>query len=165
MSPIYILCVEDEAEVLDAVVRDLAPLEAHFPVESTQSAAEARQVVRRILGGGSQLGLVLCDHIMPVENGVELLVELHRDPRTAATRKVLLTGQADLQATVKAVNEARLDYYIAKPWTKVGLLDVVRAQLTQYVLETERNLIPYLGVLDGARLAEAIRRQGRGVDR
>ena len=165
MPKIFILCVEDEAEVLDAVVRDLNSMESRFPVESAQSAAEARQVVDRILAGGGQLGLVLCDHIMPVENGVEFLVELQQSPRTAAARKVLLTGQADLQATVKAVNEARLDYYIAKPWTKVALLDVVRTQLTEYALEMEQDLIPYLGVLDGARLADAIRRRGRAVDR
>ena len=165
MSKIYILCVEDEPEVLDAVVRDLAPLEAMFPVESARSAAEARDVVVRILAAGDRLGLVLCDHIMPRENGVELLVEMQRAPRTAATRKVLLTGQADLEATVKAVNQASLDYYIGKPWSRSELLSVVKAELTEYVLAHEKDLIPFLGILDGTRLAEAIRLRGTARDR
>ncbi|HSB69840.1 MAG TPA: response regulator [Candidatus Methylomirabilis sp.] len=165
MSKIYILCVEDEPEVLDAVVRDLAPLEAVFPVESARSAAEARDVVARILAAGDRLGLVLCDHIMPRENGVELLVEMQQAPQTAATRKVLLTGQADLEATVKAVNQASLDYYIGKPWSRPELLAVVKAELTGYVLAQEKDLIPFLGILDGPRLAEAIRLRGTARDR
>ena len=165
MSKIFILCVEDEPEVLDAVVRDLESLEDRFPVEAARSAAEARRVVRGILAAGDRLGLVFCDHIMPEENGVELLVELQQQPETAACRKILLTGQADLEATVKAVNEAGLDYYVAKPWTKAGLLEVAKSQLTDYVLGTEAELIPFLGILDGGRLTEAIRTRGAARDR
>jgi len=165
MSKIYILCVEDEPEVLDAVVRDLAPLEGMFPVEGVRSAAEARRVITRIIAAGNRLGLVLCDHIMPGENGVELLVEMQRAPETAATRKVLLTGQADLEATIKAVNQASLDYYVGKPWSREELLSVAKAELTEFVLATEKDLVPFLSVLDGARLAEAMRQRGTARDR
>ncbi len=165
MRKIYILCVEDEPEVLDAVVRDLAPLERYFPVEGATSAAEARRVVVSILGQGDRLGLVLCDHIMPGETGVDFLVELQEKPETAATRKVLLTGQADLEATVKAVNEANLDHFIGKPWTRDGLLAVVRKELTDFVLGTEQDFLPYLSVLEGSRLTEAMRTRGMTSDR
>lgn len=158
MSKIYILCIEDEPEVLEAVVRDLAPFESAFPIESASTVAEARRVVASILQQG-QLGLVICDHILPGEDGVSFLVSLHRDPRTTSARKVLLTAQAGLADTIQAVNQADLNHYIAKPWKPAELHAVVRQQLTEFVLQNETNLYPYLSLLDGERLGEKIRQQ------
>lgn len=157
-SRIYILCVEDEPEVLNAVVKDLASIETTFPVETARSAEEARMVVNRLLAKGQRIGLILCDHVMPGDDGVDFLVELQKRSDTRAIRKVLLTGQAGLEPTVKAVNEADLKHYIAKPWKKEELLEVVKQQLTDFVIEAEKNLMPYLGVLDPMKIAEAIRR-------
>ncbi len=159
MSTIYILCVEDEPEVLAAVIRDLAPFEQRFPIESASTVAEAQRVVEeRILKHG-KLGLVVCDHILPGEDGVSFLVRLQRDPRTATARKVLLTAQAGLEATVEAVNKADLNHYLAKPWRPGELQAVVRHQLTGFVLEEETDLYPYLTLLEADRLTEKIRGQ------
>ncbi len=49
---------------------------------------------------------------------MDFLVELNGDPATRPIRKVLITGQAGLEDTIRAVNEADLDHYIAKPWTR-----------------------------------------------
>lgn len=130
---ICILCVEDEAEVLDAVVKDLAPFEDLFPLFTARSVSEARECVARIEQGKDRLGLALCDHVMPGDTGVEFLVELYRDPYTASCKKVLLTGQAGLEAMVRAVNYAKLDYYIGKPWTPAELDLVVRRLLGEYI--------------------------------
>jgi CheY-like chemotaxis protein len=157
MSNIYILCVEDEPEVLEAVIRDLAPFERVFPIESAATVNEARRAVEEFILPKGKLGLVICDHILPGEDGVSFLVELQKDPRTAATRKVLLTAHAGLEATVEAVNLASLNHYIAKPWTKDDLLQVARHQLTEFVLEQETNLYPYLTILEADRLTEKIR--------
>lgn len=132
-SRICILCVEDEAEVLDAVVKDLASLEDQFPLYTARSVAEARECVARIEESKDRLGLALCDHVMPGDTGVELLVELYRNPYTATCRKVLLTGQAGLEAMVRAVNYAKLDYYIGKPWNPNDLDAVVRKLLREYI--------------------------------
>jgi CheY-like chemotaxis protein len=157
MSPIYILCVEDEPEVLEAVIRDLAPFERLFPIESAATVNEARQAVAECILPRGKLGLVICDHILPGEDGVSFLVELQKDPRTAAARKVLLTAHAGLEATVEAVNLAGLNHYIAKPWTQEDLLNVTRHQLTDFVLEQETNLYPFLTILEADRLTEKIR--------
>lgn len=153
---IFILCVEDEPEVLDAVVKDLSSFEQTFPIETARSVAEARTAVAHIQEGKDILGLVLCDHIMPGDNGVEFLIELYRDPYTATARKVLLTGQAGLEATVRAVNFANLDFYIGKPWTKEELLHAVREQLKFYILAHERELQPYAFLFGERELAEAM---------
>lgn len=84
-------------------------------------------------------------------------MELTHDERFSSTHTVLVTGQADQDDTIKAVNEAGLDYYIAKPWDPQKLVAVVREQLTNYVLESDINPLPYLPVLDGVRVMEAIR--------
>ena len=59
-SRICILCVEDEAEVLDAVVKDLASLEDQFPLYTARSVAEARECVARIEEAKGQTGASHC---------------------------------------------------------------------------------------------------------
>lgn len=159
MSTIYILCVEDEPEVLEAVVRDLAPFEEKFPIESASDVMEARRVVDDVILKKGKLGLVVCDHIMPGEDGVSYLVSLEKDERTRSSRKVLLTAQAGLQATIEAVNQANLNHYIAKPWKPEELQDIAKRELTEFVLQEETELMPYLTLLDAEKLGEKIREQ------
>jgi response regulator RpfG family c-di-GMP phosphodiesterase len=90
-------------------------------------------------------------------------VDLNHRPDTMAVRKVLITGQAGMEDTVKAINEGGLDHFIAKPWTPEQLHDVVRTQLTEFVLANEDDLKPYVAALDGTRLLEAM--ASRGSDR
>ncbi len=157
---IYILVVEDEPEVLDSIVRDISGFESFFPIEMADTAEEAREQINRIVENGDEIGLILCDHVLPGDNGVELLVEMQKREETLKTRKVLITGQAGLQETVRAVNEADLKHYIAKPWQKEDLLDIVKELLTDYVLAQVKNPLPFMQILDGERIAEHIRKGG-----
>lgn len=159
---IYILVVEDEPEVLDSIVRDIGEFESFFPIEMADTAEEARELIQTILGEGDEVGLILCDHVLPGDNGVELLVEMQHDELTLPTKKVLITGQAGLQETVRAVNEADLKHYIAKPWDKEDLVSIVKELLTDYVLEHQEDPLKYMQVLDGERIAEEIRK-GRSI--
>ncbi|MCO6436632.1 MAG: response regulator [Phycisphaerae bacterium] len=161
MSRLVILCVEDEPEVRMSLARDIAAFAPAFLIEETEDAAEAREVVQEVLGRGDRLALVLCDHLLPGERGVDFLVALKHDPQTRAARKVLVTGQAGLEDTIKAVNEAGLDYYVSKPWSKPQLEELVRSQLTEFVLRNVEDVLPYVAVLDGARLMEAVKNRGR----
>ncbi|ASB49243.1 response regulator [Alkalitalea saponilacus] len=160
MSDIYIICVEDEAQVLDVVIRDLEQLEEFFPIEGAASASDARKLINEIKEEGNRIGLILCDHIMPGDKGVDLLIEMQKDEFTHSTRKILLTGQAGLDDTIQAVNKARLNQYVSKPWKKEELLQIVIDELTDYVIETEDELLPYLSVLNQEKLQEAIRAKG-----
>jgi response regulator RpfG family c-di-GMP phosphodiesterase len=159
---IYIFVVEDEPEVLDAIVRDLEEFEDSFPIELADSAEEARELIASIINEGHKIGLILCDHVLPGQNGVELLVEMQGDSSTERTRKVLITGQAGLDETVRAVNEADLSHYIAKPWEKAELVGTTRKLLTDFVLEQTENPLEYMSVLDSERIADYIRK-GRGI--
>ncbi len=69
--------------------------------------------------------------------GVELLEEVHR--RSPRTVKVLLTGQAGLDAVVYAINRAGLDQYIPKPWDEPDLRLTIQSLLSRFRLERERE--------------------------
>lgn len=161
---IYILVVEDEPEVLDSIVRDLSSYETYFQIEMADTAEEARELIQEILGNDHQIALILCDHVLPGDNGVELLVEMQKSEFTARTRKVLITGQAGLQETVRAVNEADLKHYISKPWQKEELVGIVRELLTDYVLENVKAPLRFMSILDEERIAESIRKGGGLTD-
>jgi response regulator RpfG family c-di-GMP phosphodiesterase len=159
---IYIFVVEDEPEVLDAIVRDLEEFEETFPIEMADSAEESRELINSLINDGHHIGLILCDHVLPGQNGVELLVEMQKKSETERTRKVLITGQAGLDETVRAVNEADLKHYIAKPWEKRELVKTVRTLLTDFVIENAENPMDYMSILDSGRIADHIRKE-RGI--
>ncbi|MCR9133559.1 MAG: response regulator [bacterium] len=154
---IYILVVEDELEVMEALVNDLEQFEEYFPIESANSSEEAKQVVKDVYATGNEIGLVLCDHVMPGQNGVDFLIELQANNAQHEAKKVLVTGQAGLEDTIQAINNAKLDYYIAKPWTKEQLEEVVTTQLTNYIMERKYNPMQYMMILDSVRLSEYMR--------
>lgn len=161
MSGLVILCVEDEAEVRNVLVRDIELFAGICRIDEAEDAQDAREAVAQSLDAGEQLALVLCDHLLPGESGVDFLVALNADPRTRPCRKVLVTGQAGLGDTIKAVNQAGLDHYVAKPWSGDELHRVVREQLTRFVIENVDDVLPFVSLLDGPRLLQAAKHQGR----
>ena len=163
MDDIVILCIEDEPAVREAIVRDLEGFAGRFRIEDVEDVAEAEEVMAASQQAGRRIGLILCDHVLPDESGVDFLVRLNRDPACRQIRKILITGQAGHEDTIRALNLAEIDYYIAKPWQPDSLRDVVRHQLTEFVLGQELDMLPYVQVLDGERLLAAI--ASRGFDR
>lgn len=156
MNKYLILCVDDEREVLDSVLHDLGSLEEHFIIEAAESVDEAKEVLADAIADHIPLALILCDHIMPGETGIDFLIELKQQSETTRSRRVLLTGQAGLEETVQAVNHASLDYYISKPWDGDQLKDIVVDQLTTYIIDNEKELMPWARVLDTGRIMMAL---------
>lgn len=163
MNELAILVVEDEPEVRDALIRDIAPFEGLFRIEAAEDVEDAHAALRSLEATGQDVALVLCDHLLPGVHGVDFLVQMNEDPKTVEARKILVTGQAGLEDTIRAVNEADLHHYIAKPWDAEALQDTVREQLTEYVSRCVDDLLPYVPVLDGSRLMTVIAE--RGFDR
>jgi thioredoxin reductase (NADPH) len=110
-----ILAVDDDAEVLGAVGRDLrARFARAYRVVKAQSGAEALQITRELKQRGVPLALFVVDERMPEMKGTEFLIralEMYPD-----ARRVLLTAYADTQSAVTAINRIRLDRYLVKPW-------------------------------------------------
>ncbi len=161
MNDLVILCVEDEPEVRNVLLRDIQRFAQICRIDEAEDAGDARDAVAQCVDAGERLALVLCDHMLPGESGVDFLISLNAQAPTRHARKVLVTGQAGLQDTVKAVNRAGLDHYVSKPWMRDSLQSVVREQLTNYVIEHADDLLPFVSVLDGPRLLDASKSRNR----
>jgi len=110
-----LLVVDDDPQVLAAVRRDLrSRYREHYAVVSAGSGQEALATVNELKSRGDSLALVISDQRMPGMPGNEVLAR-SRDVYPLA-RRVLLTAYSDIDAAVKAINEAHLDYYLSKPW-------------------------------------------------
>ncbi len=115
MSKPVLLVVDDDPQVLAAVRRDLrSRYRDHYTVMSAGSGPEALSTARELKSRGDSLAMVISDQRMPGMLGGELLAR-SRDVYPLA-RRVLLTAYSDIQAAIRAINEAHVDHYLSKPW-------------------------------------------------
>ena len=115
MNKPVLLVVDDDPQVLAAVRRDLrSRYRDRYAVLSASSGEEALATVRELKSRGESLALVLSDQRMPGMLGTEVLAQSRETYPLA--RRVLLTAYSDIDAAVRAINEAHLDHYLSKPW-------------------------------------------------
>jgi thioredoxin reductase (NADPH) len=115
MNKPVLLIVDDDPQVLAAVRRDLrSRYREHYTVLSAASGEEALATARDLKTRGDSLAMVISDQRMPGMAGSEVLAK-SREMYPLA-RRVLLTAYSDIQAAIKAINEAHLDHYLSKPW-------------------------------------------------
>ncbi len=139
-----ILCVDDEPGVLLALQQQLLERFGHeCSIATAASADEALALAAEFERDDEPLAVIIADQIMPGMKGAELLEQV--DQRWPTTCKVLLTGQAGLDAVTTSINRARLNHYIAKPWDPTQLGLVVENLLRQFRLAAEnRQLVESL---------------------
>ncbi|UXI00279.1 response regulator [Photobacterium sp. TY1-4] len=157
MEKLNIICVDDQREVLSAVLKDLAPLNDYFQVEDCESADEALELMDELDAEGEHIAVVISDHVMPGMTGVELLSRVSQDQRFTQTKKVLLTGQATHQDTIEAINRARIESYFEKPWTAEALLTTVRSLITEYIFDSGLDYQAWADVLDNSVVLRRLR--------
>jgi diguanylate cyclase (GGDEF)-like protein len=133
-----IVCVDDEEGVLRVLRASLGARFGHeCQVLTARSGDEAVALFDELTRDGESIALVIADQIMPGMKGVELLEIVDR--RLPSTTKILLTGQAGLDAVIDAINRAHLNQYIGKPWDETALLLSVESLLRQYRLTHENK--------------------------
>ncbi|MDQ3650622.1 MAG: FAD-dependent oxidoreductase [Acidobacteriota bacterium] len=115
MAKPVILTVDDDAEVLRAVERDLRRKYAgDYRVLRADSGQAALEIVRELQVRNNAVALFLVDQRMPGMSGVEFLEQaIMLDPNA---KRVLLTAYADTDAAIAAINEAGINHYLLKPW-------------------------------------------------
>ena len=134
----HIICVDDEEGILTALRQQLgARFGAECQIEVAQSAKDALELVDELERDGEQLAIVIADQIMPGMKGVDFLEAVHK--RSPETAKVLLTGQAGLDAVVAAINRAGLNRYIPKPWDEPDLRLTVESLLKAFRLRRDNE--------------------------
>lgn len=156
MNSFVILCLDDAPTVVQQLQQDLNGFSHLFDILTAQTIAEAYQILVQVAQNNQTVAMVLCDNDLGNDSGIDFLIELKQQQETALSHKVLLTGQAGLDETVQAVNNASLDYFIAKPWSGEALKQIVTDQLTTYIIENESDLMPWARILDTARIMQAI---------
>ncbi|MCI1190152.1 FAD-dependent oxidoreductase [Hymenobacter sp. DH14] len=110
-----ILAVDDDAQVLAAIARDLRQeFSKDYRILRVNSGPEALATIKELAEKEEPLALILADQRMPELEGVELLTASREFFPDA--KRVLLTAYADTEAAVRAINSARLDHYLMKPW-------------------------------------------------
>ena len=115
MNKPVLLVVDDDPQVLAAVRRDLrSKYREQYTVLGAGSGQEALKTVRELKRRADALAMVISDQRMPGMPGNEVLAK-SREVYPLA-RRVLLTAYSDIDAAVRAINEAHLDYYLTKPW-------------------------------------------------
>ena len=107
--------VDDDPEVLRAITRDLRyQYGESFRIMRADSGVEALNVLEKLAQRNDSVALMLVDQRMPDLPGIEFLEKsMHFFPKS---KRVLLTAYADTDAAIQAINKARLDYYLLKPW-------------------------------------------------
>ncbi len=115
MNKPVLLIVDDDPQVLAAVRRDLrSRYRESYTVMSAASGEDALNAIRELKSRGDSLAMLICDQRMPGMMGSEVLAKSRAIYPLA--RRVLLTAYSDIDAAVKAINEAHLDHYLSKPW-------------------------------------------------
>ena len=113
-----VVIVDDEEMVLTSLSSFLA-LETDYQVETFTRATEALRFVQ-----DNDVDIVISDFLMPEMDGLQFLSRV-RDQKPIVPR-VILTGYADKENAIKAINEVGLYQYIEKPWDNDALRLVIR---------------------------------------
>lgn len=115
MARPILLAVDDDVNVLEAVVQDLRRnYGAEYRIMRAASGQAALDTLIQVKAREEPVALLLSDQRMPGMTGVEFL-ERSREQYPEA-RRVLLTAYADTEAAIQAINTARIHYYLNKPW-------------------------------------------------
>jgi PAS domain S-box-containing protein len=131
MKKPVIICVDDEQTILDSLEIDLLKaFEDKYLIETAQSGAEALELLSELLAEQYEVPVVISDQIMPNMKGDELLRSVYAISPNSL--KIMLTGQADLEAVANAINYAKLYRYIPKPWQSEDLKLTVTEAIYRY---------------------------------
>jgi response regulator RpfG family c-di-GMP phosphodiesterase len=128
-----VLFVDDEPNLLAAVARVLRATE--FDVKTAPDGATALETLRT----EGPFAVIVSDLRMPRMDGVTLL----RTARGVApdTVRILMTGQADLEGAISAINEGSIFRFITKPCPSLVLQMNLRAAIEQYRLVTAERVL------------------------
>jgi CheY-like chemotaxis protein len=125
-----ILVVDDEEAILETMS---FTFEDEYEVYTSTDARRALE----LLDEKAPITVVLTDQRMPNMSGVEFLTEVCR--RHPATVRIILTGFADMNAIIEAINDGHVYAYISKPWEPDHLKQVMKQAVSHYELSVENE--------------------------
>ena len=151
------MCVEDQPEVLSALIKDIDIFSEVFHIVECDSGQDALDELEELDADGAPIALIISDCVMPGMSGVELLKTVVDDGRFATTRKLLLTGQASHQDTIDAINQAHIDSYIAKPWNRDQVIEKIKELVTHFIFDNGMDHTDFVGFTHSDVLFERLK--------
>jgi response regulator RpfG family c-di-GMP phosphodiesterase len=136
----HVLLVDDEDMVITSI-RAFLQLETDYAIHGFNDPQDA---VRHLQT--NQVDVVISDYLMPKMNGIQMLAKAKELQPEAA--RVLLTGHADKQSAIQAINDVGLYQYLEKPWENSQLLLVINSAIERTQLL--RRLRDKVNELDAA---------------
>ncbi|MCL4685048.1 response regulator [Myxococcota bacterium] len=127
-----ILIVDDEEAILETMA---FTFEDDYDVLTATSARQALQ----ILADRSPIAAVITDQRMPEMTGVEFLARVYEQHPN--TTRIILTGYADGDAMVRAINEGHVYAYVTKPWEPEELKQLVHRAVELHRLRVQNDLL------------------------
>jgi signal transduction histidine kinase len=128
-GPARVLIVDDEQESLNLIRRTLRGR------YETTLARSGHEGLRRM--EGNAIAAVISDQRMPGMTGVEFLAEASR--RFPHTQRILLTGYAEVEGLIDAINAGHVFGYLSKPWHPDDLLATLRRAVETHQLLTDKD--------------------------
>ncbi|MHB8419789.1 MAG: response regulator [Myxococcales bacterium] len=125
-----LLIVDDEENVRRALARALR--EDGYELRFAGSGKEALELLKQ-----EPADMVLSDHMMPAMTGLELMREVRKAHPDSL--RLILTGYADLEMAISAINEGEIYRFLTKPWDQVELQVTVRLGFERLLLERENR--------------------------
>ncbi len=135
-----VLIVDDEEMVITSI-RAFLQLETEYRVTGITSPEQAVKFLET-----NPVEVVVSDYLMPKMTGLQLLAKAKELQPEAA--RVLLTGHADKQSAIQAINDVGLFQYVEKPWDNQQLLLVIQSAIERTTLL--RTLRAKISELDAA---------------
>ncbi|MDX9856638.1 MAG: response regulator [candidate division Zixibacteria bacterium] len=113
-----IVIVDDEEMVLTSL-KSFLTLETDYDVRPFLSARQALDFIR-----STEVDIVMSDYLMPEMDGISFLAEVKK--LRPEVPRIILTGYADKENAIKAINDVGLFQYLEKPWDNDDLLIILR---------------------------------------
>ena len=140
-----VLFVDDEPNILRAIKRAL------FTMDITLLLADSGTKALELMSN-NEVHVVISDMKMPQMSGAEFLEQVA--VKYPETFRVVLTGYADIESTIKAVNQGKIHRYLQKPWDNQELVSVVEEGLERVKLKAENTRLQKLTRLQNRKLRD-----------
>jgi len=129
--PVSILFVDDDEQILNALKRLTRVLKER--VFLCQDSREAMNIIK-----SEHIDIVVSDYRMPNIDGISLLSEISNNYPEII--RIMLTGNADVDVMLGAINNGRIWGFIEKPWQGAQLLSTLKqAVQTRHLLRSRVN--------------------------
>ncbi|MBI5659274.1 MAG: response regulator [Nitrosomonadales bacterium] len=140
-----LLFVDDEANILSALKRLFRPF--GYRIFTAEGGAQGLEILER-----EAVDLVVSDMRMPEMNGAQFLEKVRE--KWPDSVRILLTGYAEVGATIEAINKGRIYRYVSKPWDDNDITLIVKHALQQKHLEREKLRLEELTHRQNAELKD-----------